>query len=255
MSSLNNASKSQKTHRERHQPNARSHLGLLEKRKDYRQRAKDHNEKKKTLQSLKKKALNKNPDEFYHHMINSKTVDGVHKEKDKQNVLTDEQVKLMQTQDLRYIVSKRTSEKRKIEKMKASLHMLDVANVGLGGNKHTVFVDSDSEKKNLNLADRLDTHPALLGRSFNRLRKDDLSDALLDSLDDSALDADAKKKKLKAYRLLQQRIQREKQLGVVQEKMEVKRRLQNKKENAASVLEEETPTSAPVVRWSKERKR
>ena len=93
MSSLRNAAKSQqRTHRERHQPSGRSELGLLEKKKDYKLRAKDYNDKKATLKNLSKKALNKNPDEFYYHMIKSKTEAGVHKEKGSEETLTPEQV-------------------------------------------------------------------------------------------------------------------------------------------------------------------
>ena len=96
MASLKNAAKStQRTHKERHQPSLRSELGLLEKKKDYKLRAKDFNEKKVTLKRLRKKALNKNPDEFYFHMVNSKTEDGVHKEKASEETLTPEQVSFM----------------------------------------------------------------------------------------------------------------------------------------------------------------
>lgn len=54
---------------------------------------------------------------------------------------TPEQLQLMRTQDLKYIVNKRTQEQRKIEKLQATLHLTSVEhNIK---NKHIRF-----DKKN-----------------------------------------------------------------------------------------------------------
>jgi U3 small nucleolar RNA-associated protein 11 len=63
----------QRAHKERAQPRARQRYGLLEKKKDYKLRATDYKKKQTVLQNLRKKAANRNPDEFYFKMIRSKT--------------------------------------------------------------------------------------------------------------------------------------------------------------------------------------
>ena len=253
MASLKNAFKTQKTHRERHQPEARKELGLLEKRKDYKERAKDFNKKKKILNRLRKKALNKNPDEFNHHMINSKLEDGVHHETAKEEELTPDQVKLMQTRDLTYIVHKRTIEKKKIEKLKANLHLLDVDREDdeEGASRHTFFVESEKEKREFDLAKRLDTHPGLLDRVYNRPRLSQLEKGQVTT----EVNPELLKKREKAYKELRQRIERERKLGVIQAKMEVKKHLQNKKEKPTQIVRKESKDAAPILKWPMERKR
>lgn len=60
-------------HYERSQPAARSKFGLLEKHKDYVARARNYHDKEKRIGFLKRKAANRNPDEFYHKMQSSST--------------------------------------------------------------------------------------------------------------------------------------------------------------------------------------
>lgn len=61
-----------KKYRERSQLSGRKHLGFLEKKQDYQKRSKSFHAKEEKLKKLKLKAALKNPDEFYHKMINAK---------------------------------------------------------------------------------------------------------------------------------------------------------------------------------------
>ena len=81
MSSFRNAVK-RVAHKERSQPAARKKFGLLEKHKDYVERAQDYHKKQDYLKILRKKASDRNPDEFYFKMNKSQVnAKGVHKEK------------------------------------------------------------------------------------------------------------------------------------------------------------------------------
>ncbi|KAK3915157.1 putative U3 small nucleolar RNA-associated protein 11 [Frankliniella fusca] len=253
MSTWKKAAKTnQKTHRERHQPEARAHLGLLEKKKDYKTRADDFHEKQATLRLLRKRALNRNPDEFYFHMINSRTEDGEHHEIEKEDEHTPEQIKLMQTQDLRYITMKQTTEKRKIARLQSELHLLDAAQEV--PNHHTFFVDDPKEALNFDIAARLDTHPALLGRRCNRMKLDTLKSIALPDISKGALEKASKQKQQK-YAELDKRLDREKHLRIIQEKMILKKHLSNKKESQPERIKPATRDAAPIYKWKFERKR
>ncbi len=180
--------------------------------------------------------------------------DGVHREKAKDEEVTPEQVALMQTRDLSYVVHKRTAEAKKVERLRASLHLLEQDDdQGKKKNKHLFFVDSEEEKRNFDAAKRLNTHPALLNRTFNRPKMEDL-EKLSSSM--SVDREEVAKRGRKAYKELKQRMERERQLGVVQAKMEVRRHMQNKTGSApAAVVREETKESAAVLRWPMERKK
>lgn len=253
MSSWKKASKvNQKTHRERHQPESRAHLGLLEKKKDYKLRANDFNRKKAILKKLKLKAENKSPNEFYFHMINSKIIDGVHKEKKNLEKHTPEQIKLMESQDLSYIRFRKTMELKKVSRLQSELHLVDTANNIK--NNHIFFVDSKEEAKGFNLAKQLDTHPALIPRRTNRIRNEDLQKNVLPSVDEEVLKKIYEERK-KSYSTLQKRMEREKQLGIIQNKLEVKQQLKNRKGVKPKLVKKATKSSAPVYEWPSERKR
>ncbi|KAK3073989.1 hypothetical protein LTR53_003936 [Teratosphaeriaceae sp. CCFEE 6253] len=80
MSSMRNANQ-RRNHKERAQPEERKKWGLLEKPKDYKLRAADHNTKKRKLKSLQQKATDRNEDEFYFGMMSNTTEGGVKKAK------------------------------------------------------------------------------------------------------------------------------------------------------------------------------
>lgn len=253
MSSWKKAAKStQKSHRERHQPESRKHLGLLEKKKDYVARAKDYNEKRETLKLLRKRALNKNPDEFYFHMINSKIQNGSHHEKDMDEEFTDEQKKLMETQDLKYIAYKRNLETRKVEKLHSNLHMIDAANEV--NNKHIFFVEDGEEIKEFDLCGKLNTHPALIGRRTNRPKLDSLEKMKLPDFDETMLEK-IEKQKQQAYKELSTRVDRENELTVVQQTLEIKKALKDKKVTKPTKVVSGSKSNAPIYKWKYERKK
>jgi U3 small nucleolar RNA-associated protein 11 len=67
---------------------------------------------------LQEKAAFRNPNEFYYKMINSKTVDGVHRPKTAGKKHTEE--KLMKMQDISHLMSKWQAEKKKVERLQSS---------------------------------------------------------------------------------------------------------------------------------------
>ncbi|CAH0554016.1 unnamed protein product [Brassicogethes aeneus] len=224
----------QKTHRERHQPDERKHLGILEKKKDYVRRAQDFNEKKETLRLLRKRALNKNPDEFYHHMLNSKVESGQHFEKETEDEDTTDQVKLMQTQDLKYITMKKTEEHKRIEKLQSQLHLSSVANKMQ--NKHIYFDGPLSKKQKKR-------------REMEQLATMELPDVDLESLVEST------RKRKALYNELGKRIERERELSITQQKIEINRHLESKTCLKPKRVKKGSKFSAPVYEWKYERKK
>ncbi|XP_058089067.1 probable U3 small nucleolar RNA-associated protein 11 [Magnolia sinica] len=73
----------------------------------------------------KEKVAFRNPNEFYFKMIKTRTVDGIHRPESEANKNTQEELMLMKTQDIGYVLQKVQSEKKKIERLSSMLHSLD----------------------------------------------------------------------------------------------------------------------------------
>merc|ERR1711991_718993 len=123
--SSKNYLKPKHVHRERSQPSYRKKLGFLEKKKDYKKRAKNFNFKKDHLALLQRKAETKNPDEFYFAMINSSIASGSHNEHKK--CLRPDEVRQMVSQDVHYLQYHQQLERKKISRLKSQIHKIQNA--------------------------------------------------------------------------------------------------------------------------------
>ncbi|KAK9196889.1 hypothetical protein WN943_005022 [Citrus x changshan-huyou] len=229
MSSLRNALP-RRAHKERAQPQSRKKFGLLEKHKDYVIRAKAYHKKEESIRRLKEKAAFRNPDEFYFKMIKTKTVDGVHRLEGEANKYTQEELMLMKTQDIGYVLQKLQSERNKIEKLTTMLHSLD-NNPSSG---HVYFAEDREEAKEI---------------KSQSGRKDALPD--FDDIPDHI-----KRKTAASYRELEGRKKRVQELEKLYMDMSLHKELQ-KKGRKRKLREEEIvcPTSKAVYKWRSERKR
>ncbi|KAL9249812.1 putative U3 small nucleolar RNA-associated protein 11 [Drosera capensis] len=232
MSSFKNAIP-RRAHKERPQPESRKKFGLLEKHKDYVVRARAFHRKEEILRKLKVRAANRNPDEFYFKMINTRTVDGVHKPGIEANKYSPEELMLMKTQDKGYLMQKIQSEKKaslgKIEKLEASLHFLD----GRPPRGHVYYAEDSEEAKEIRL------RPLTYGKFVPE-----------------GIPSRIMKKVAASYRELEARKKRVNDMERIHNDMALKMELQ-KKGRKRKLREDEIvcPTMTPVYKWRPERKR
>ncbi|XP_061453401.1 probable U3 small nucleolar RNA-associated protein 11 isoform X2 [Rhineura floridana] len=182
------AKSGQRQHRERAQPASRKRLGILEKKKDYQLRADDYHKKQNVLQALRKKAQEKNPDEFYFKMA---------------------RVQL-----------------QKIERLKSELHLLDAE--GKQPNKHTFFFDTKKEVQGFDVAAHLNTAPELVGRVYNRPTLPRLQKEAVQGANTAAQLRKLARQRKSQYHLLRQRIERERKMFVVAQKLQTRKDLLDK---------------------------
>ncbi|KAK9846505.1 hypothetical protein WJX81_005518 [Elliptochloris bilobata] len=229
MSSLRNAVK-RKTHKERSQPAARRQYGLLEKKKDYKERADDFHRKEDALRRLRRKAEERNPDEFYFAMEKARTREGVHaKSSVEANKYSQEELRLMKTQDANYVTLKAQAEAKKVERLRGALHFIGAPVQA----RHTVFVDSEAEAAAFAPEAFFDTPTELLGRTFNRPRRAQLEDAAavsgMPTGDGGAVPAARlERRRAASYKELLQRQQRQAKLGGLAMRMTLQKQLMGK---------------------------
>mmetsp|Transcript_25918 Transcript_25918/g.29106 ORF Transcript_25918/g.29106 Transcript_25918/m.29106 type:complete len:280 (+) Transcript_25918:125-964(+) len=209
MSSLRNAVK-RVAHKERSQPVERQHLGILEKKKDYKQRAVDYHRKEDRMKAMKQKASMRNPDEFYFGMHNSKIQDGKHRSNEDYRNLSPDLVKVMKDQDLSYVRMQKQKDRKKVERLQASLHFLDSNDGSFNRERtqqrtHTVFVENKKDVKEFNVAGHFETIPEMAGRVFNRLRKSDIEKVAKEQIDNRGGNDDSKQITFDHLRKLEKR--------------------------------------------------
>ncbi|KAF7038253.1 hypothetical protein CFC21_048455 [Triticum aestivum] len=230
MSSLRN-SIPRRAHKERAQPESRKKYGLLEKHKDHILRARAYQRKEDFIRNLKEKASFKNPDEFYFKMINSKTVDGIHRPKpEANNKYTEEERMLLKHKDMGYIFQAVQSERKKVERLSSTLHAVDDKR----SNKHIYFAEDREEAKEIR---------SRIGQSSSTPQFGNIPSRI-------------KRKTASSYKELESRKERVKNLEKLYADMALQKELK-KPGRKRKLREEEIVNSASqtVYKWRAQRKR
>lgn len=189
-------------------------------------------------------------------MENARTKNGVHiVPTSEPNKYSQEQLRLMKTQDVGYLKLKTQAEKKKIERMQQSLHMLGVP----VKRQHVVFVEDKSELVNFDAAEYFDTPNELLDRTYNRPKNLQLEDPsiLSTTLNPGSVEgsvAKSEKRRLQLYKELLQRREREGLLKGAMQKMEYEKLIMGKGRKR-KLRPEEAGGKSGVYRWKTVRKK
>jgi U3 small nucleolar RNA-associated protein 11 len=246
-SAMKNASP-RRSHRERAQPSNRKKFGLLEKHKDYIERSKDYKKKRTIIKTLKKKASERNPDEFYFKMKNSQVVDGVHTKITKN--LDIDTIKLLKTQDLNYIIHKKVIDDHKVEKLKSNLHFIGKEKTG----KHSIFLDSTKEaevfeanyeNKNTN------TDSVNVAKSNSSSASKSISTPCISK----QTKAKVVKKVNSSYKELEARIERSDKLTKAYNQLSLQRNLMGNGSKRKLVIKDSNENETVVYKWKRQRNR
>ena len=129
--------------------------------------------------------------------------------------------------------------------------------------KHVIFVDDEQQVKKFNTAEHFDTHPALVGRTYNRPRMDQIVNAQLprqsgpQAQDTENLDPRIKecleRQKTQKMRELKARLDRQTQLDKALRELEVQKLLMTQKGKRKRVGTDENGNA--IYKWRAERQK
>jgi U3 small nucleolar RNA-associated protein 11 len=183
-------------------------------------------------------------------MENAKTRGGVHVQTTvSANAHSQDELRLMKTQDAKYLSLKATADTRKAERLRGQLHLLGVP---AKGRKHVVFVDDEREAAEFDPEKHFDTPAELLDRTFNRPRRAQLADP--GAVKGAAAANKAARQAMAAYKELRQREERGRKLGALAAQQVADREGMTKGRKRKLQLEE-TGSAKKVFKWKAERKR
>ena len=250
-----------RAHKERAQPAGRvARHGLLEKKKDWKLRAKNYHKKQANLKILREKAAFRNPDEFYFGMISSKgTKRGRERRvQDAKDAIpieqrTKDERLLAETTDQGYVSVKSGLEKGKLETLKKSLHFLDAAQATK--RTHRIFVDTEEDMRQF--SER--KHVRALKRDMQtggQVQSEDIvSSSQSEATGASVLSWKSIRQNRRAYREFEQRLDRGRKLNTVLDDMRLEKNLLQKGARFR-VRKSDPETGTPTVfRWKQVRKR
>ncbi len=239
------------THKERSQPNDRKKFGLLEKHKDYIERSTDYKKKQKHISTLKRKASDRNPDEFYFEMEKSQIRKGVHEKLNKNAAVDPSIVDLMKTQDLGYISMKKAIDDGKVNRLRSNLHLIGSKKSKI----HRIFLDNVEQVDDFDPVAHFKTIPSLVKRSFNRPKVSEVADLFTGASEEVV--SKSLSKNAAAYKELKQRSQRADKLKSAFLKLSEQRIVTTAKGSKRKIVtrpaEGDLPEQA-VYKWKRQRK-
>jgi hypothetical protein len=127
----------------------------------------------------------------------------------------------MKSQDKNYIKFRQQMELKKIEKLKSSMHLIDVQN-DVPINQHRFFVDDFEQGRKFNPCEQLNTHESLLNRKSNRLTCEQLKSLKMPDWVDDQFVKEISKTRAKKYKELVERVKRHESLNKLEQTYDLK---------------------------------